>query len=166
MRPFAASASLVTNESHSFNMTRRAMNLIREIILTDARFLNASTEIYFLSYVRFWSVSQLFYNLQLGQAFGWKVYSTIINESSLGNSVRSFNIVINNVLLIIYKYKYHGKVLSLQLCWKPPASLTQHKTLHSRRSGLHLLAETWSNKCCHDSVSKHCNFHLTYILFT
>lgn len=107
------------------------MNLIREIILTDARFINASTEIYLLSYVRFWIVSQLFYNLQLGQAFGWKVYSTIINESSLGNSVRSFDIVINNVLLIIYKYKYHGKVLSVQLCCKPPASLTQHKTLNS-----------------------------------
>lgn len=80
------------------------MNLIREKTLTDPRFLNASTEIYLLSYVRFWSVSQLIYNLQLGQAFGWKVYSTIINESSLRNSVRSFNIVINNVLLIIYKY--------------------------------------------------------------
>lgn len=149
------------------------MYLIREIILTDARFLSASTEIYLLSYVRFWSVSQLFYNLQLGQAFGWKVYSTIINESSLVNSVRSFKlkcnikfIVINTVLLVIYKYKYHGKVLFLQVCCKPPASLTQHKALNSRHSGLHLLAETWSNKCCHDSVSKHCNFHLTYILFT
>lgn len=142
------------------------MNLIREIILTDARFLNASTEIYLLSYVRFWSVSQLFYNLQLGQAFEWKVYSTIRNESSLGNSLRSFNIVINNVLFIIYKYKYHGKVLSLQLCCQPPASLTQHKTLISRHIGLHLLAETWSNKCCHAACPNTAIFtwHIYYLL--